>query len=69
MIPEKTKLKEIVNRSLSNLSTELALSGKAETKRVDIIIHLGAQQVRHVRNLETARTIWDYLKQLHQLFE
>ena len=37
--------------------------------RMEIIMHLSDEQVDHVRDLETAQQMWEYLRKLHQHFD
>ena len=69
LILERADLKELVDGSMSIPNSE---NGRKQWKskdldaRMEIIMHLSDEQVDHVRDLETAQQMWEYLRKLHQ---
>ena len=69
LILERADLKELVDGSMSIPNSENGLKqwkSKDLDARMEIIMHLSDEQVDHVRDLETAQQMWEYLRKLHQ---
>ena len=69
LILERANLKKLVDGSISIRSTENGLDqwkSRDLDARMEITMHLNEEQVDHVRNLETAQQMWEYLRKLHQ---
>ena len=69
LILERANLKKLVDGSISIRSTENGLDqwkSRDLDARMEITMHLNEEQVDHVRNLETAQQMWEYLQKLQQ---
>ena len=69
LILERANLKELVDGSMSipKIDNELKQwKSRDLDARMEIIMHLSDEQVDHVRDLETAQQMWEYLRKLHQ---
>ena len=72
LILERANLKELVDDSVCIPNTENGLKQwncRDLDARMEIIMHLGDEQVDYVCNLEIAQEMWEYLRKLHQHFD